>query len=216
MSRYNTTSKYEYPNTGVLINNFDEKDPEKLKNLETTLTTRRIYELYEKPIVGSFGLKHLQKIHKYIFQDIYPFAGKIRDEGIQKGTTTFAPPAHIHSWGNGVISQLKKEKYLKGLNKEQFVERASFYLSEINMLHPFREGNGRVQREYFRLLAMKNGFELNWTNISPDEMLNASVKSVLDSTAFKDILTTAIENEQPDKSLINHYKQSLNKEHLEL
>jgi cell filamentation protein len=215
-NKYRSQSKYCYPGTDVLINKFDEKDPEKLEKLETTFTTRRMYQLFEKPIVGSFGFKHLQKIHRFIFKDVYPFAGEFRDEQISKGTTTFAHPLHIYSFGNGILKELKNEQFLKGLDKEKFAERSSFYLSEVNILHPFREGNGRVQREFFRVLALKNGFELDWSKIEPDEMLRSSIESVKNSAAYKDILMIAIENDEPDQLLIKEFKSLKKDNELEL
>lgn len=216
MNKYRSQSVYCYPNTDILINKFDERDPEKLENLEITYTTRRIYELYKKPIPGSFGLKHLQKIHKYIFQDIYPFAGELREEKIQKGTTPFAHPLHIATYGSEIFKKLKNEKFLKGLDKESFINRVSYYLAEVNMLHPFREGNGRTQREFFRLLSMKNGYELDWSKVSPKEMINASIKSVVESAAFTNLLNKAIVNDEPDNKLIKQYTNILKKDELEL
>ncbi|MCM3603144.1 Fic family protein [Robertmurraya korlensis] len=215
-NKYRSQSRYCYPGTDVLINKFDEKDLDKLTNLETTFTTRRIYQLYEKPIAGSFGLKHLQKIHRFIFKDVYSFAGEFRDEQISKGTTTFAHPLHIHSFGNDILKELKNEQFLKGLNKENFAERASYYLGEVNILHPFREGNGRVQRELFRILALKNGYELDWSKISPDEMLKSSIQSVNDSAAFKIIFMKAIINSEPDQTLIKEFRSLKKSNELEL
>lgn len=211
-NKYRSQSKYCYPGTDILINKFDERDPEKLTKLETIFTTRRMYQLYEKPIAGSFGLKHLQKIHRFIFKDVYPFAGEFRDEQISKGTTTFAHPLHINSFGNDILKKLKNEQFLKGLDKEKFSERASYFLGEVNILHPFREGNGRVQREFFRLLALKNGYELDWSKISPDEMLITSIESVSNSAAFKTILLNAIVNNEPDNSLKKQFKSLKNNE----
>lgn len=82
----------------------------------------------------------------------------------------------------------------------------------MNILHPFREGNGRVQREFFRLLALKNGYELDWSKISPDEMLITSIESVSNSAAFKTILLNAIVNNEPDNSLKKQFKSLKNNE----
>lgn len=216
MNKYRSQSKYCYPGTDVLINKFDEKDPDKLDNLEIIYTTRRIYQLYENPIHGSFGLKHLQKIHKFIFQDIFDFAGELREEQISKGTTTFAHPLHINSFGSDIFNQLKKETYLKGLGKESFSERASYFFGEVNILHPFREGNGRTQREFFRLLAMKNGYDLDWSKFKQEDILKASINSVNDSNAFKSIMMEAIINNEPDKMLIKQFNSISKKNQLEL
>lgn len=129
--KYNTQSKYCYPGTDILINFLDEIDSKKLEKLESTYTTRRIFELYRNPISGSFGLKHLQRIHKYIFQDIYPFAGKLRDEQISKGTTVFAHPLHISTYGNEIFKKLKSEKYLKGLSVQDSLAFKSLLMNAI-------------------------------------------------------------------------------------
>lgn len=216
MSRYNTQSRYWYPGTEILINNFDIKDQKKLDEVEKTLTFQRMSLLYENPIYGAFGLKHLQKIHKYIFQDVYPFAGKIRDEQMTKGNTTFAHPRHLEPYAFDVFKQLKGENYLQGLELDKLNEKASYYLSEINMIHPFREGNGRTQREYIRLLFLKNGYELNLTNISSQEMIKASIRSVNDPTAFVEIFNKHVENREPDEFLIKSYKNLKKNNDLEL
>ncbi|WP_121606016.1 Fic family protein [Virgibacillus sp. Bac332] len=204
--KYRSQSLYWYPGTEVLKNNFNLKEQQKLDNLEITYTTRRLAQLYNDPITGLFGLTHLQKIHNYIFQDVYPFAGELRKEQIEKGATKFAHPMYIESYGNSVLKELKGGKSLQGLDKEKFSKQSSFYFSEINILHPFREGNGRTQREFFRVLALMNGYELNWSNIDATSMMKASIKSVTDSYAFKEIFDIAIVNKQPDQNLIKEYK----------
>ncbi|WP_110925935.1 Fic/DOC family protein [Bacillus massiliglaciei] len=216
MNKYKNQSKYCYPGTDILINKFDEQDPEKLKKLEVIFTTRRIYQLYKKPISGAFGLKHLQKIHKFIFKDVYPFAGEIRDEGIAKGSTRFATPMYIHNNGLEISKQLKDEKYLRGLDKEKFIQRLSYYMSEVNFLHPFPEGNGRTQREYFRLLGLKNGFNIDWSKIDEETMIKASIRSVLNSDSFEEIFNQAIVNEVPDMNLINQFNRISKNKGLEL
>lgn len=64
------------------------------------------------------------------------------------------------------MRELKNENYLKGLNKEELAKRLAYYLSELNVLHPFREGNGRTTREFIRQLALKNGYKLNLKKVS--------------------------------------------------
>jgi len=80
-----TDNVYCYPDTGVLINKFGIKDNIKLEAVERDLTGLRILELKENPIQGSFDLDHLRKIHKYIFQDIYNWAGQLRTIEVLKG-----------------------------------------------------------------------------------------------------------------------------------
>ncbi|MFS0883585.1 Fic/DOC family protein [Metabacillus niabensis] len=145
---YDSDSKYEYPGTNVLINHFNIKDPQKLSLKEAGITLNRLFRLENSPIIGNFDLNHLKKIHEYVFSEIYPFARKLRDENIMKGSFRFAEFRYIESSANDLFKKLKSEKTLANLPKEELPERAAFYMSEINVLHPFREGNGRTTREF--------------------------------------------------------------------
>lgn len=80
-------TKYCYPDSDVLVNKLDIRDPNKLQIFERKLIMLRLLELIDKPIEGKFDLKHLQAIHAYIFQDVYDWEGKIRTVDIAKGNT---------------------------------------------------------------------------------------------------------------------------------
>lgn len=151
-----TDNVYCYPDTGVLINKFGIKDNIKLEAVERDLTGLRILELKENPIQGSFDLDHLRKIHKYIFQDIYNRTGQLRIIEVSKGIW-FARSEFIIPEGKRIYNELENEKYLNDLTLDKFCERLAYYKTEINMLHPFREGNGRAIREFVRSLAEYNG-----------------------------------------------------------
>ncbi len=167
---------YCYPNSDVLINNLDITDEDKLAEAERKFTMLRIYELLQNPIIGSFDLNHLCRIHQYIFQDLYSWAGELRTVDISKGYY-FCHCAYIASNAKKLFSDLKSENYLKGASRERFITRISFYFSEINALHPFREGNGRAQREFIRSLALWNGYQIKFSLVPADEMLKASIDS---------------------------------------
>jgi cell filamentation protein len=91
-------------------------------------------------------------------------------------------------------SQLAGEQYLRGNDSKGFCQRAAYYLGEINALHPFREGNGRAQREFIRELAVESGYEIAWDLVTQDEMFAASVASFHrgSSEAFATILNKII------------------------
>ena len=171
-------TKYCYPDSDVLVNKLDIRDPNKLQIFERKLTMLRLLELIDKPIEGKFDLKHLQAIHAYIFQDVYDWAGKIRTVDIAKGNT-FCNVRFISSQADAIFSKLKEEYYLAGLEEHMFTKRLAYYFSEINALHPFREGNGRSQREFIRSLALKNGYLIYFEKASKEEMLIASKKSFM-------------------------------------
>lgn len=186
-------NKYCYPDSDVLINKLDIRDLEKLHVFERKLTMLRLLELMDKPVSGKFDFKYLQAIHQYIFQDIYDWAGKVRTVDIAKGNM-FCNVKFIDSQADEIFTKLKAEKYLAGLDEETFVKRLAYYFSEINALHPFREGNGRSQREYIRLLALKNGYLIYFDRVTADEMLSASQKSFLcDYSEMEEIFRKCIQ-----------------------
>ncbi len=166
--------KYCYHNTAVLKNKFNLNDADKLKQLERVLTGARLIELYKKPILGKFDFTHLKAIHRHIFQDLYAFAGKIRDCDISKGIP-FCKALYIDKSAHKLFDELKAENFLKSASLEHICKRGAYYLCEINAIHPFREGNGRTQREFLRELFLLNGFYINYTFTSKDEMIKASI-----------------------------------------
>lgn len=169
---------YCYPDSEVLKNKMGIRNMEKLRQLERKLTMLRILELVDKPIDGKFDLEHLQSIHRYIFQDIYDWAGEIRKVDIAKGNM-FCNVKFIEGQASEIFEKLKAENYLRGLGKKEIVSRMAFYFSEINALHPFREGNGRSQREFIRTLALHGGYVVNFARVGKEEMIRASQDSFL-------------------------------------
>ena len=122
---------YCYPNSDVLKNKIGIQDMEKLQRLERRLTMLRILELVDKPIQGKFDLQHLCLIHRYIFQDVYDWAGEIRKVDIAKGSM-FCNVKFIESQAAEIFKKLKSEDYLQGLNEENTASRLAYYFSEIN------------------------------------------------------------------------------------
>lgn len=182
---------YCYPDSDVLINNLNIHDPNKLYEAERKLTMLRLMDLFNNPIKGKFDLKHLQNIHKYIFQDIYPWAGKIRTVDIAK-SNMFCKVQFIETQAKEIFRKLQDDFYLRELSKETFIKKAAYYFSEINALHPFREGNGRTQREFIRQLSYNAGYILHFVTISDQEMLDASIDSFLCNYEKMEILFAKI------------------------
>lgn len=125
-----------------------------------------------------FSKSHLCKIHAYIFQDIYSFAGKFRTEDTSKGTTQFWRCEYIDVALTNLLKELKNEKYLRGKNKDEFANRVAYYFAKLNMIHPFREGNGRALRMFIRQLGLYCGFEIDWSKLTSSEILKAMVDGV--------------------------------------
>lgn len=183
-----------YPGTNVLRNLADIRNSKELEAFEAAMTFKRSGELLEHPLSGSFNTRHLQQIHHYIFQDVYAWAGQFRTVNISRpGQAWFARPDYIKPALDRLFDQLRYEKGLRGLEKTAFVARMAHYLGEVNAIHPFREGNGRVQREFIRELALKADYAIDWGGITLEEMRDASIQSFQkgDNSGFEQILSRA-------------------------
>jgi cell filamentation protein len=156
-----------YPGTGnrVLVNKFDERDFGKLRQLEYAATLRRVAELQMRPVEGRFDLAHLQAIHRHVFQDVYAWAGELRQVNLAKGGSFFVDGDRLRSEGARVFGALAAEQLLRGLPKDAFVERLAVHYGAINDLHPFREGNGRATQTFLQQLARQAGYEIDYTKI---------------------------------------------------
>lgn len=189
-------SIYCYENSNILINKLNIKELKKLQEYEAKVTAAKLLSLMQKGITGNFDVNHLISIHTYLFEDIYPFAGKIRRENIAKDEFRFAQWEYIEEELEKLMNKLKKEEYLVGTNKEQLAEKLAYYTAELNVLHPFREGNGRAIREFIRQLALKNGYRLNLKKIPPIRILEASKKSIVDTQDLAQIFKECLENKK--------------------
>ena len=197
---YEWDIKYCYQNSFVLKNKFNITDGKELSLAEREYTSLAIAEIKYTPIKGDFDLKHLQDIHKHIFRDIYEWAGEIRTVNISKGNA-FYNHMYIIDGANNIFSELKKENYLFETSQKDIYNRLAYYLGEINVLHPFREGNGRCQRVMIEYLAQVAGYNIDFSDVSDIEMIEASVDSFnWDYTKmiemFKKITTPIIKEEQ--------------------
>lgn len=173
---YEWDSKYCYPNSFVLKNKLNIRDAAELSEAERRVTALNLLEIKEKPVRGQFDLKHLRDIHKAIFKEIYTWAGQLRTVDIAKGNQ-FCLSQHIDTYASGIFTKLKSESFLENTESRKIPERLTYYLSEINVLHPFREGNGRAQRVFIEYLALTAGFHVDFSTVSAKEMIEASALS---------------------------------------
>ena len=171
-------NNYCYRGTYVLRNKFHTDSLEKLHILERHATDIKLAQLEANPVCGGFDLRHLCDIHRYLFQDVYTWAGQVRKGGFFcKGLTIFCDGADIVSVAKVTFDYLHCKDNLKYLSRYEFVQNVVYFMSAVNKLHPFREGNGRTQREFFRLLALNAGHILDWNKIAPDDLLAADVRA---------------------------------------
>jgi cell filamentation protein len=193
MSRYDADDVYCIPGTAVLKNKAGITNQDLLDEYEADFTAIRILELAHTPVDGSFDLAHLCKIHAYLFQDVYEWAGEIRSVDIIRGDSRFCNARQIQSYSNSVFNALAAEKYLIDLEPKVFASRLAHYLSEINATHPFREGNGRVQRLFISQLASQTGYSLDYSTLNQTEVYPVMQASFLgDEQPLADLILKII------------------------
>ena len=160
---------------GVLRNTKGLSDAARLEAFIARQSYMRVAELERSPLSGNFDIQHLRRIHQYIFQDVFPWAGNFREVTTARTNSfSFPPPVYILPSLETIFTNIRNENHLKHLDPDTFALRAAHYLSEINAVHPFREGNGRTQREFIRTLSLTAGHRLVWTNLTQQENNEAS------------------------------------------
>jgi cell filamentation protein len=168
---------YLYPKTNLLRNIPGIRDLDSLLVFEANAVHARNLELREFPTKGRFDVAHFREVHRALFQDVYDWAGQFRTVNISKGGNLFGSAQFIEMALSGILEKLPRENFLSSLDRETFAQRCGYYFGEINAIHPFREGNGRTQREFLRQLAAKAGYALDWRRVDRDTMIEASRQS---------------------------------------
>ena len=190
-----SSDPYVYPGTTVLKNIPGIRNQKTLDGFEADRVGQRSLELIEHPLSGVFDVGRLRRIHRYLFQDVYEWAGHFRTVDIAKGNSYFAHVPYIRSTLDGLFERLSEEQDLRGVNLEAFARRGAEILGTLNAVHPFREGNGRAQREFVRELAHNNGYWVDWSKVSREELYKASDASFMrgENAIFEEMLRKAIE-----------------------
>jgi len=187
--------KYSFKemNDTILKRLVDEKE-------EEYLSKKRAKELFDKNIFSKFEIgtfKGLQAIHQYLFQDYFKTAGLIRNHDIKKGDTFFCKAMYLKD-NLKTVSNMKEDTF------EDIVDK---YV-EMNVMHPFYEGNGRATRIWLDLLLIKKlGKCVDWQKINKEDYLSAMKRSIINSleikTLLKENLTSNISNRDVFMSNIN-------------
>ncbi|MGN0526345.1 MAG: Fic/DOC family protein [Acutalibacteraceae bacterium] len=182
-----------YEGTTCLINKFNIKDESVLRDLETTVTFGKITEYTLNPLFNSFDVNHYKAIHKYLFSDIYDWAGEYRTVDMSKKGTSFADAQSIENLMNECFSRLRALNYFQELDLNDFVENIVDFYCVTNMIHPFREGNGRTQRLFLTQLINLNNYTIDLSEINTDELIVATIQASAGVTDFlKSIFRSAI------------------------
>jgi cell filamentation protein len=159
-----------------------------LAEAEADITRARLIMLAERPLPGAYDLGHLQAFHAATFGDTYPWAGELRTVNIAK-RTPFCPARNLVSYAGEVFGRPVSSGRLRNLPRQEFVVRLAELYADMNVLHPFREGNGRAQRAFLAQLSADAGYALNWSGTDPQRNEDASVKSFLgDNSLLEQLL----------------------------
>ncbi len=191
------TDPYLAPSGRVLRNRLNCETQSELDTLEAAIASVREEELLADPVAGRFDLRHLCRIHEALFRDVYDWAGQTRNVNIDKGVP-FADFRSIDSYASTVFAELSDREFLVDVDRDAFVNGLTWLLSEVNAIHPFREGNGRTQRAFLRQLAREAGYDLDWSGVDRDANIAASVRSLLGhDDLLRNILNDVVRPLQP-------------------
>lgn len=166
-----------YEGTSCLVNKFDIRDEKQLNIIESHITFAKISILQQNPIIGNFDFEHYKAIHKFIFEEIYDWAGTVRKVDLSKKGTVFVKAEDIEGIADACFERLKGQNYFKNLDKEEFIVKITDFYCITNNLHPFREGNGRTQRVFLSQLAYNAGYELDFSSVDTDELMLATIQA---------------------------------------
>lgn len=178
----------------MLENKLGISNPIELAEAEEKTTKKKAIELFETGILKSFEVgtfKGLSQIHKYLFEDIYEFAGKLRSENISKSNFRFASAMYLEE-------ALKKIDKMPQSNFNEIIEK---YI-EMNIAHPFREGNGRSTRIWLDMILKKEIEKvIDWSKINKEDYLLAMERSPIKNTEIKFLLQNALTDKINDREV---------------
>lgn len=183
-------SKYTYGMTDVLKNKLNIRNEEELKEYEKKVVALKLLsirkEVYEK-FENNFNEERLRFIHKYLFSEVYDFAGEYREENITKDNFKFSDYRYIKDNIKIIMEKISLDK-LTNLTEDELVSFISSIMTDLNVLHPFREGNGRATREFIRELLEYLGYEIDFFLIDYDKIIEASKIAVIDESKQIELL----------------------------
>jgi cell filamentation protein len=186
---------YADPKTGLLRNLQEIKDPNELLFVESSAVTKRLQELYDNPIKIKDS-NALLEIHHFLFQDVYEWAGKVRTVNISKDGKPFFSGERFNMGFKYIDNLIAEYSVLNKKHRKEIANKLAEILDTVNYLHPFREGNGRTQREFLRLLALDKGLTLNLNPPDNKDIYERYMKGTIESdlSVLSDLIYELIES----------------------
>ena len=182
-----------YPNTTVLINKLGIQDQSELNSVERQFVLLKSSQAEQETIFKNIDFNFYKKLHKQLFGDLYEWAGTVRSMNISKKGTVFCNFEDIERIGTLKFQRLAEQNYLKGLTKIRFIDELTEFYHDMNMLHPFREGNGRTLRLFITLLVRNAGYTLNFSDCDSDLLMIATIKAAQgDLSLLKEVFSELV------------------------
>jgi cell filamentation protein len=168
---------YCYAGTSVLRNRLNIRDDDELAIAERDFSELAASQLEFR--LPPYDLSFLKQIHALLFQDVYEWAGKLRTLDISKGGTRFCTVNRIEPESNRIFASMAQAQWFEGYEREVLIRAVAESFGDLNMIHPFREGNGRAQRILFEHLLLNAGFPIDWWQVDPDRWVEANIAAVV-------------------------------------
>jgi cell filamentation protein len=125
-----------------------------------------------------YSLSYLQAIHRRLFSDLYDWAGELRTVDISKDDTHFCVTSRIEPEANKLFKVLADANWFQDLDRTNLINASAELFGDLNVVHPFREGNGRAQRILFEHIIVNAGYEISWWPVEPGEWIQANIDAV--------------------------------------
>mgnify|MGYP003921427057 FL=1 len=167
---------YCYPGSDVLRNLLNIHDEEQLHKAERELSEIAVSKFRLLP--PPYDLSLLQHIHKSLFSDVYEWAGLLRTVNIQKGDTLFCTADRIAPEAEKIFRVMENAAWFEGASKAELIVKVAETYGDLNVIHPFREGNGRAQRILFEQIIINAGFAVDWWLIKDSAWIPANIDAV--------------------------------------
>ncbi len=179
MAVYSMESTQEncYPGSTVLVNKFGLTDKNKLDIVERQIVLLKGTEIERNAVFENVDFNYYKSIHKHLFEDIYDWAGTVRTINISKKGTVFSKHDNIEEIGQLKFKRLVGLSYLNNMDEINFFNELTGLYNELNMLHPFREGNGRTLRLFITLLVRNTGRDISFADCDNDLLMIATIKA---------------------------------------
>jgi cell filamentation protein len=178
LDKYGTgQDPYCYPGTRTMRNRLGFTDENYLSLAERDISASAANEIEFTPPPYDFSA--LRSIHRHLFSDLYEWAGEIRSVDISKGSTHFCTVGRIEPEVDKLLKDFEKSDWFAGLDRPVLITAVAQLYGDLNMVHPFRDGNGRAQRILFEHIIINAGYEISWQEVDASEWAQANVDAVV-------------------------------------